>query len=50
MMRAKLLSQLIDGNVRLSMEYLPTEIMKNFELNLGIRMLYMQTGTNLVLC
>ena len=42
MMRAKLLSRLMDGKVRLSMDYLPMEIMKDFEFELGIRMMYMQ--------
>ena len=42
MMRAKLLSRLISGKVRSSMDYLPTEIMKDLELQLGLRMTYMQ--------
>ena len=42
MMRAKLLSHLIDGKVRLSIDYSPTEIMKDFELELGLRMTYKQ--------
>ena len=40
MMRAKLLLRLIDGNVQLSMDYLPMKIMKDFELELGTRMTY----------
>jgi len=42
MMRAKLLPHLIDGKVRLSIDYSPTEIIKDFELELGLRMKYMQ--------
>ena len=41
-MRAKLLARVIDGKVRLSMDYLPTELMKDIELELGIKMTYMQ--------
>jgi len=41
-MRAKLLSRLIDDKVRSSMDYLPTEIIKDLELELGLRMTYMQ--------
>jgi len=40
--RAKLLSRLIDGKVRSSMDYLPTEIMKDLELELGLKMTYIQ--------
>jgi len=42
MMKAKLLSRLIDGKVWLSIDYSPTEIIKDFELELGLRMTYMQ--------
>ena len=46
MMMAKLLSRLIDGKMRLSMDYSPTKIMKDFELELelelGLRMMSMQ--------
>ena len=41
-MGAKLLSRVIDGQLRLSMDYLPTELMKDMELELGIKMTYMQ--------
>ena len=44
MMRAKLLSRLIEGKVRSSMDYLPTKIMKDLELKLGIRMTYIVAG------
>ena len=40
-MRAKLLARVIDGKVQLSMDYLPTELMKDIELALGIKMTYM---------
>jgi len=42
MMRAKLLARLIDWKVRSSMDYLPMEIMKDLELELGVKMAYMQ--------
>jgi len=42
MMRAKLLAQLINGKVRSSMHYLPMKIMKDLELELGLKMTYMQ--------
>ena len=42
MMRVKFLSRLIDRKVRSSMDYLSTEIMKNLELELGLKMTYMQ--------
>jgi len=41
-MRAKLLARVIDGKVRFSIDYLPTELMKDIELELGIKMTYMQ--------
>lgn len=42
MIRAKIISRLIDGKVRLSMDYLTMKIIKGFELELGIRMTYIQ--------
>jgi len=42
MMRVKLLSQLIDEKMLMSMDYLPTKIMKDFELELGIKMTCIQ--------
>jgi len=41
-MRAKLLVRVIDGKVLLSMNYSPSELMKDLELELRIRMTYMQ--------
>jgi len=41
-MRVKFLSRLIDRKVRSSMDYLPTKIMKDLMLELGLRMTYMQ--------
>jgi len=42
-MRAKLLARLIDGKMKLSVDYLVAEIMKDLELELGITLLYMQS-------
>jgi len=41
-MRAKLLAQVIDGKVRLSIDYSPTKLMKDLELELGMKMTYIQ--------
>jgi len=41
-LRAKLLARLINGKIKLSVDYSVGEIMKDLELELGITLLYMQ--------
>jgi len=41
--RAELLAQLIEGKVRLCLDYSPRDIMLDLELELGIRLTYMQS-------
>jgi len=41
-LRAKLLARLIEGKILLSFDYSPTQIMKNLELELGIKLSHMQ--------
>jgi len=41
-LRAKLLARLIDGKIKLSVDYSMGEIMKDLELELGITLSYMQ--------
>jgi len=41
-MRAKLLMRVINGKVRLSTDYSPTELTKDLKLELGMKMAYMQ--------
>jgi len=41
-LRVKLLARLIDGKIKLSMDYSVGEIMKDLELELGITLSYMQ--------
>ena len=42
-LRARLLARLIEGKIQLSMDYSPTEIMKDLELELGMKLSYMQS-------
>jgi len=41
-LRARLLAQLIEGKIRMSNDYSPTEIMNDLELELGMTLSYMQ--------
>ena len=41
--RVELLAHLIEGKVRLCMDYAPRAIMQDLELELGIRLTYMQS-------
>ena len=42
-LRVRLLARLIKSKIRLSINYSPTEIMKDLELELGITFSYMQS-------
>ena len=42
-LRARLLAWLIEGKIRLYIDYSPIEIMKDLELELGIALSYMQS-------
>ena len=41
--RAELLAHLIEGKLRLCMDYAPKDIMQDLELELGIRLTYMKS-------
>jgi len=42
-LRARLLARLIEGKICVSMDYSPTEIMKDLELELGMKFSYVQS-------
>jgi len=49
-LRARLLARLIEGKIRMSNDYSPTEIMKDLELELGMTLSYMQAWRQENMC